>query len=87
MLQVNLLVVRGMQIQQILFSRGHVPITQVRRAWFLTDVGDLLLGVIVIVIVIVIVHQHTPVRTYMHVCIHQANCIKEYLFSERVVPG
>ena len=34
------------------FSRGHDPITQVRGARFLTDVGDLPFSVIVIVIVI-----------------------------------
>ena len=36
------LTVRGIPVQQILFSRGHDSITQVRRATFLTDVGDLL---------------------------------------------
>ena len=45
---------RGIPVQQILFSLGHDPITQVRRARFLTDVGDLPLGVIVIVVILVI---------------------------------
>ena len=46
----TLTVVRGIPIQQILFSRCHDLITQVRRARFLTDVGDLPLKVIVTVI-------------------------------------
>ena len=33
---------RGITVEQILFTRGLDPVTQVRRARFLTDAGDLL---------------------------------------------
>ena len=39
------MIVRGIPVQLVLFSRGHDPITQVRRATFLTYVGDLPLSV------------------------------------------